>query len=235
MNAAAVLRVGDGRGFVVRRLNYLGLEERVVITAAHCLRRLPRSHQARYLHECTWRLLGLLDRKRPTVWAEVLYLDPMADIAVLGSPDNQDLSDEAEAYKELTNSVGEPFSIADAPAQVRATELLPGGVVTLDGRPVEIEPHQVPIMKPGEASVSLLSLSGEWVAARVERRGSWLSIEPSNLLVGGMSGSPIVADGAAIGLMSVDRLSPVLTDSLSVWLWRSLLAAQQNNEVATRC
>jgi hypothetical protein len=33
----AVLRVGDGRGFVVKRGGYLGREERVVITAAHCL------------------------------------------------------------------------------------------------------------------------------------------------------------------------------------------------------
>ena len=34
---AAVLRVSDGRGFVVERRGCLNREERIVITAAHCL------------------------------------------------------------------------------------------------------------------------------------------------------------------------------------------------------
>jgi hypothetical protein len=33
----AVLRVGDGRGFVVSSRNSIGGHERIVITAAHCL------------------------------------------------------------------------------------------------------------------------------------------------------------------------------------------------------
>ena len=92
----AVLRVGDGRGFVVERRSHLGWNERIVITAAHCLPRLPppyehllqlpTPHPARYLDEETYQhLLGPLGIE-PTVWATCLFLDPVADIAVLGSP-----------------------------------------------------------------------------------------------------------------------------------------------------
>jgi hypothetical protein len=95
----AVLRVGDGRGFVVERRGYLGHPERIVITAAHCLPRLPppyehllqlpTPHPARYLEEETYpRILGPLGRKKLTVWAACLFADPIADIAVLGQPDN---------------------------------------------------------------------------------------------------------------------------------------------------
>jgi hypothetical protein len=37
----AVLRVGDGRGFVVSSRNSIGGHERIVITAAHCLPSFP--------------------------------------------------------------------------------------------------------------------------------------------------------------------------------------------------
>jgi len=33
------------------------------------------------------RLLGTLDAKELTVWAECLFVDPIADLAVLGVPD----------------------------------------------------------------------------------------------------------------------------------------------------
>jgi hypothetical protein len=111
-----VVRVGDGRGFVVRCQNYQGHEELIVITAAHCLPHFPPPHPAMYLEE-RQRLLGPLKRGR-VVWAECLFADPMADIAVLGSPDDQALYDKAEFYRQLVASAY-PFTIADAPAQGR--------------------------------------------------------------------------------------------------------------------
>jgi hypothetical protein len=231
MNAAAVLKVGDGRGFVVSRLPHQGIKERVVVTAAHCLPFLPPPHPARYLHEHTYeRLLGALGCL-PDVSAECLYVDPMADIAVLSSPDNQDRSDEAEAYEELMNKIETPFLVADAPPEIPYQHVIGGEVITIniEGKPteVEIQCQEIPHIKPGEASVSLLSLAGKWFCARVERRGPWLDIDAK--LVGGMSGSPIVvSDADAIGVVSVDRRSPVLIDNLSVWLWRSIIAAQNN-------
>jgi hypothetical protein len=82
----AVITVGDGRGFVVEGER----ETRLIITAAHCLPSFPLCHGASYLEERTYQaLLGPLGEK-PTVWTECLFVDPIADIAVLGQPDNQD-------------------------------------------------------------------------------------------------------------------------------------------------
>jgi hypothetical protein len=54
----AVVRVGHGRGFIVEAADcHIG---RLVITAAHCLPRLPPAHPARSLKERTCKkLLGL--------------------------------------------------------------------------------------------------------------------------------------------------------------------------------
>jgi hypothetical protein len=51
----AVITVGGGRGFVVEG----DLEQRYIITAAHCLPWLPPSHGASYIEERTYQeLLG---------------------------------------------------------------------------------------------------------------------------------------------------------------------------------
>src|SRR5262245_43910163 len=111
----AVLTVGDGRGFAVK-CNYLGFEQPIIITAAHCLPRLPPPHPGRYLHEETYQGLLAPLGSTPTIWARCLFVDPVADIAALGQPDNQDLSEEADAYDQLLDGM-ETLPIADAPAQ----------------------------------------------------------------------------------------------------------------------
>ena len=130
--ASAVLRVGDGRGFVVECRNHLGYDERIVVTAAHCLvdvflangtQGLPSCHPARYTEDGTYKaLLGPLGAE-PTVWATCLFVDPIAGIAVLGQPDNQVLIDGAAAFDALMDSV-RALAIADAPAQ--GSELVTG-------------------------------------------------------------------------------------------------------------
>jgi hypothetical protein len=214
----AILRVGDGRGFVIERRDHLGLEERIVITAAHCLEYarlangtegLPPCHPWRYLEEELYpKLLGPLDAE-PSVWAACLFVDPIADIAVLGQPDNQALSDEADHYDALMDSVL-PFAIADAPVQ--------------GSEPRTFGEHRVEIPTPGEGPARVLSLEGRWLEARVTRHGIWLTFEPKEFVVGGMSGSPIVAaNGAAVGVVSTDDKNPVIADCLSAHLVRSLI------------
>jgi hypothetical protein len=79
------LKVGDGHGFVVD-----GREpwrRRLVITAGHCLPGLPTAVSFSAWHEKTYdALLGAFDAKC-AVRTECLFVDPIADIAVLGSPD----------------------------------------------------------------------------------------------------------------------------------------------------
>jgi Trypsin-like peptidase domain len=189
----------------------MGGEEKIVITAAHCLPHLPPPHPARYLEEETYQALLAPLGDGPTIWAQCLFVDPVADIAVLGSPDSQDLSDKADAYDCLLEGM-ETLIVADAPAQ--GEELLKFG------------DHQVKNLTPGKGSAFVLSLEGRWLEGRVERRGNRLAFEPEEFFKCGMSGSPIIsAIGEAIGVVSVDLLSPVLVDSLSVHLLRSITSA----------
>jgi hypothetical protein len=119
--ASSVLQVDDGRGFVVAHHNYIGNLEHIIITAAHCLPHLPPPHPARYLEEETYeRLLAPLGSE-PVIYATCLFVDPIADIAALGPPDNQALSDKADEYEQLLEGM-KPLVIADAPAQ--GSELL---------------------------------------------------------------------------------------------------------------
>jgi hypothetical protein len=110
---SGVLRVGEGRGFLVKRRRY---HDCIVITAAHCLPDLPPPHPLAYLEELTYRrLLGPLGTE-PTVWAHILFVDPVADIAVLGAPDGQVLSEQADTYEAFMASA-RPLAVAEAPIQ----------------------------------------------------------------------------------------------------------------------
>jgi hypothetical protein len=174
---ACVVKVGGGRGFVIKhrtrnppcpgvRLKRFH-ESRLVITAAHCLPdQLPPPFTAALACEKTYQLLGTLDGSKSGIWAECLFVNPVADIAVLGAPDGQADYDE-DAYWELTN--GAPF--------LRIDKARSG---------------------PGWA----LSLDGQWTRTTLEVRhgiyGFSLSVDP---VKAGMSGSPILNDsGLAVGI-----------------------------------
>ena len=136
-------------------------------------------------------------------------MDPIADIAVLGQPDNQDLSEQADSYDRLLEGMAS-LVVADAPAQ--GTELLTFGDLRVENP------------TPGEGLARVLSLKGRWHEGRATRRSGWLAFAPEKFIVSGMSGSPIVdANGAAIGVVS-SRSSPVILDSLSTQLARSIVA-----------
>ncbi len=191
----SVVRVGRGRGFVVQ-----GSDDRFVITAAHCLPHFPPCASASFTEERTyWDLLGPLGG-RATVWAECLFVDPIGDIAVLRSPDNQVLWNEAEKYESLTATV-EALPVSDAP-------------------------------KHGPAL--LLSRAGRWFGCIAEHFGGplWLRAA-AQAIVGGMSGSPILAnDGSAIGVLCTSSGSgrkhteggpnPRLSTCLPGWFLRDI-------------
>jgi len=187
MAGNAVIRVGDGRGFIVKdagRARFGWRNERIVITAAHCLPSLSPWYPGSYSSERTYEaLLGPLGQE-PTVWAECLFVDPIGDIAVLGEPSHEDLLEQSTAYKALVMTV-RPLRIADIPR---------------------------------ETSAQLLSLEGEWFGCKVQHINDgplWIT-DATKGIVGGMSGSPILADdGSAIGVVSVSggRIDQLHTES----------------------
>jgi hypothetical protein len=87
---ASIVKVGDGRGFVVTHGG-----EKLIVTAAHCLPHLPPAHVWFYLEERTYADLAGRLGGTGKVWMECIFADPVSDIALLGSPDNQALYDEA--------------------------------------------------------------------------------------------------------------------------------------------
>src|SRR5438105_838621 len=92
----SVVRVGRGRGFVVQERQRFG--KRLIITAANCVPRLPPCYAGATIGQRTYKNLIAPVGEKPTIWAECLFADPVADIAVLGEPDSQDLYDQCEQY-----------------------------------------------------------------------------------------------------------------------------------------
>jgi hypothetical protein len=118
-----ILTVGDGRGFVVLH-KCRGIEQRLVITAAHCL---PEEPVAASFFDHTYpSLIGPLNQK-PTVLADCLFFDRIADIAVIGPPDDQKYFDDSRAYEVLLDSLS-PFPVSRAPREG------PARLYSLDGR-----------------------------------------------------------------------------------------------------
>jgi hypothetical protein len=62
-----------------------------------------------------------------TVWTECLFVDPIADLAVLGAPDGQEMCDENNQYEALTRAMT-PLRIA------KAGEDTPAFLLSLDLR-----------------------------------------------------------------------------------------------------
>jgi hypothetical protein len=213
----AVLRVGDGRGFVVKSRNSNGGPERIVITAAHCLPFFPPCAPAASLQEYTYRdLIGPLDAS-PTVWAECVFVDPRADIAVLEQPDNQDRYDEAEACNRLMKDM-EALPVAAAPAQGRHGA---GYVLTLDGKwkqgrlkrlghTLGFEPERYIV--PGMSGSPIVSTAGAAIG----------------VISTGHEGSE---DAAFDRLM---RLNPVLLDCLPAWLTKRLALREREARLRRR-
>jgi hypothetical protein len=212
----AVLRVAKGRGFIVD-----ADQKRYVITAAHCLPKMPPAHAASFPEERTYkRLLGPLGR-RPTVWTTCVFADPVADIAVLGGPDGQILTEECDAYVALTDPVV-PFTIG-ALKFVQQQQRLPGGQVIRG-------------LQEAEARGQILSLDRRWFACQVNSHGvsAWVE-KPESPIEGGMSGSPILGpDSAAIAVVSVSDQHgeggphPLLNDALPGWFLRAKFSTSAN-------
>lgn len=114
-SAKSVLRVGDARGFVIKAHN-----RRLVVTAAHCLPNFPVPASISYIREKNYpNLLGAVGDESRNVSAECLFVDPVADIAVLES-----LSDAADFYNTLVESLT-PLRVSELHGEATNAWLLP--------------------------------------------------------------------------------------------------------------
>jgi hypothetical protein len=172
--------------------------DRLIVTAAHCLPFFPPCLGASYTEERTYPALLAPIGNEPAVCAECLFADPIADIAILGSPDNQESFEQAQAYEELVDAASS-LPIVDAPEKGQ------GWLLSLD---CEWFPCIVGYIK--------------WVD------GPLLITNAAQLIVGGMSGSPVVSgDGSAIGIVclggNTDKNinNPRLMRDLPGWLLRA--------------
>ena len=151
-------------------------------------------------------LIGLLGAK-PNITASCYFADPVADITVLGAPDNQSLGDECGQYEAFVEALP-PFDVAPPPLPACAL------------RAIRDQPAAFPSVEVAFPA-HLLSLDRAWldvVAIRAPRFG------PSpKLTVNGMSGSPLISTtGAAIGVVSTNNIAACLVNGLPGWLVREL-------------
>ncbi len=174
----AVVAVGnkDGRGFAINT------DPRLIVTAAHCLPQLPLPQAAAAPQERTYEnFVGRIGEDRQEIWAECLFADPVADIAVLSEPDGQVFFGKNDAFETFMDQI---------PA-LECGRLPPPP-------PLMEEPHQ--------EQAWLLGIGGEWESCRVGayRFGRLWIMNALKGIVGGMSGSPIMnTSSEAIGVVSV--------------------------------
>ncbi len=102
-------------------------------------------------------------------------MNPIADLAVLGQPDNQEFDEQADAYDALVEDA--------TPLRIKAL--------------ASDRPHKA----------ELLALTGEWFACDVNSPsgGSLCIADAAQDIVGGMSGSPILQNGSAVGVVCVSN------------------------------
>jgi hypothetical protein len=143
-----------------------------------------------------------------------LFVDPIADIAVLGEPDNQTFPERAEAYEELTEAAT-PLTIAEPPSEPITEEVaelaeaekqmaeLAANLAKVKGEDNLASPRLVRWARR-ECPALLLSLSNQWFPCKVRHypNGTLSIHDAADGIVGGMSGSPIIAkNGTAIGIV----------------------------------
>ena len=157
-------------------------------------------------------------RSGEKVETSVVCLEPIADIAFLGCPDDQRSWDEAEAFESLIGAI----------------------------RPLRIYEKELPIRRP--MRVHILTHTGRWVEGTVQQykpQSHRLHVHTFRPIAGGTSGGPIVTDrgdlvgvvsdaGGIIGAKEHDGLVPRVSRAAPVWMAERLREAGRHTKGKTR-
>jgi hypothetical protein len=214
MNTDGVLRVGNGRGFVLEHRVYFDFSDgngyrkirrKVVVTASHCLPHPPKMPCYSYQETTYANLLAPLGEE-PSVWAQCLFFDPVADVAVLGEPDNQELSEEWDGYHALVNG-RKSFAIA-------ASESGEGYMLALDGvtwKPTALEVH---MNIGGNALSTGETLGGQSGSPILDSKGRAVALVSM--------GSETISNGVRTAMQHWNGPQPILKLALPPWLLRAV-------------
>jgi hypothetical protein len=144
--------------------------------------------------------------EKPTVWAQCLFFDPVADVAVLGEPDNQELSDEWDNYYALVEERS-PFAIA-APESGKEYMLALDGVTW---KPTTLELHMT---FGGNALSSGETLGGQSGSPILNAKGHAVALVSV--------GSETTVNGVRPQEQHRNGPQPILKLALPPWLLRAM-------------
>lgn len=206
----SIIRVGDGRGFVVAGERE---DDRLVITAAHCLPFFPRCEPISSHGERTYQaVLGTLGQE-PKIWAECLFVELVADIAVLGPAEHEDLSKEHVRYCEMLDDLI-AFSIGEAPGTGSA--------------------RMFSLQKTWFSSKVERVHDGLWISDATESIKGGMSGSPICLDEGRAIGVVCTASSGAGVNYTEGGPNPVLTSNLPGWLLRETIRGATLGELRRR-
>jgi hypothetical protein len=164
-----------------------------------------------YQEDCTYQnFIGPLDAKSRKIWATCLFADPIADLAVLCSPDNQTLYKQAKAYETFTEAVT-PLPVAVVDREMRAW------LLALDGstwNPCTVRRTQRALFVDGAVAGIYAGMSGSPI---VNDAGQAVGI------VSGSGGRPEEVE------VHTEGANPHLASSLPGWLLDELMLNSRSN------
>jgi S1-C subfamily serine protease len=165
-NATVHMENKDGQGVLI--------PGGFILTATHCINWSGKGEMV--LNDNTF-LTSITTKSGQRLLVSPVAADPLSDIAVLGAPDNQEFSDEADTFEEWCEKT-EPVPVSMTVPRVRRPQ-----------------------------PIGILSHTGDWIEgtlARFSNNGGSATIKTTaDRILGGTSGGPVVDhQGRLLGVVS---------------------------------